>query len=102
MPGWQVHRKFAPGHDAKLVGYATRLYAAGKVSADEAVAMVRDRSGNSALLVGKIKTAVKREDDAKVARERREQAAKDEKAAVTAAPTTPEAQVDAQAATATA
>lgn len=102
--GGKSTRKFAPGHDAKLVGYVTRMYAAGKVSAEGAVEEVRVKSANSALLVGKIKAAVKRVDDEKASRERREQAAKDAKAAeqsTASAPEStdsPEAEVDAQAA----
>lgn len=75
--GGKTTGKFAPGHDAKLVGYLTREYAAGNRDADSVIAEVREKSGNSALLVGKIKSAVKRADDDKVAKARREQADKD-------------------------
>lgn len=93
--GGKSTRKFAPGHDAKLVGYLTRSYEAGRISAQDAIDTVKKRSDNSALLVGKIKAAVKRVDEQRVARERRDQAAKDAKAAES---TTPEAAVDAKAA----
>jgi hypothetical protein len=84
-------RHFAPGHDAKLVGFLTRAYEAGRIGAEAAIEEVRAKSGNSALLVGKVKAAVKRVDDTRAATERREQAAKDAKAAEAK---TPEAEAD--------
>lgn len=97
--GGKSTRHFAPGHDAKLVGYLTRFYEGGGIGAEQAIETVRERSGNSALLVGKIKAAVKRVDETRAATERREQAAKDEKAAKEAAESAqPEAAVDAEAA----
>lgn len=93
--GGRSTRHFAPGHDAKLVGYVTRRYEAGSITAEQAVESVREKSGNSALLVGKIKAAVKRVDETRAATERREQAAKDAKAADAS---TPEAAVEAKAA----
>lgn len=96
--GGKSTRHFAPGHDAKLVGYVTRRYEAGSITAEQAVETVREKSGNSALLVGKIKAAVKRVDETRAATERREQAAKDAKAAEVSTPATAEAAVDAKAA----
>lgn len=92
--GGKSTRKFAPGHDAKLVGFVTRQYAAGKVTAEAAIEEVRTKSANSALLVGKIKAAVKRVDDERASRERREQAEKDAKSAEQSAPATPESPAD--------
>lgn len=89
--GGKTTGKFSPGHDAKLVGWVTRKYAAGSVTAEAAIEEVRTKSAGSALLVSKVKSAVKREDDAKASRQRREQA---EAEAKTAAPTEPEADVD--------
>jgi hypothetical protein len=79
--GAKSTRKFAPGHDAKLKGYLTREYAEGKRTADAVIEEVRTKSGNSALLVGAIKRAVKTVDEAKVAKDRKAQAAQDKAAA---------------------
>lgn len=96
--GGRSTRHFAPGHDAKLAGYITRRYAAGSVTAEQAIEEVRAKSGNSALLVPKVKRALKLVDETRAATERREQAAKDAKAAEASTPATPEAAVDAKAA----
>jgi hypothetical protein len=90
-------RKFAPGHDAKLVGYLTRQFEAGAISADDAIAQVRDKSGGSALLLGKIKSAIRAVDERKAAKTRREEALKAKAAAEEAAKSTPEDEVNDQA-----
>lgn len=93
--GGKSTRRFAPGHDAKLAGYLTRQYAAGRVTFDEAIDIVKERSGGSALLVPKVKRALKLVDEAKAANARRDQAAQDEKAKSAAGEaSTPEAEVE--------
>lgn len=94
--GAKSTRKFAPGHDAKLVGYLTRQYEAGEVTAEQAIEQVREKSGGSALLLGKIKAAIKAVDQRKEAKERREAAAK-AKAEADAEANSPEAEVNDQA-----
>jgi len=59
--GAKSTRKFAPGHDAKLVGYLTREVVAQRVTPEVALKDLAEKSGNSALLVGKLKSAIERE-----------------------------------------
>lgn len=59
----QTRSKFAPGHDAKLVGHLTREVVAGKMTREQAVEQVKTKSGDSKLLVAKIGSAVDRELD---------------------------------------
>lgn len=78
-------RKFAPGHDAKLVGYLTRRVAAGESTEEAALADLASKSGNSALLVGKLRAALQRESAKADAKARREHAAREAKEAKDAA-----------------
>jgi len=87
--------KFAPGHDAKLVGYLTRSVAGGHMTEDQAMEIVAERSKGSALLIGKLKSALATVADKKARAVKREA----EKAEAAAKPeSTPESNVDAEAA----
>lgn len=61
--GGKTNRYFAPGHDAKLVGYLTREVVAGRMDKDAAITTLDERSGSSATLLGKLKSAIVRETD---------------------------------------
>lgn len=71
--GGQTRKLFAPGHDAKLVGYLTREVVAGNISEQEAKDTLAARSNGSAHLLSKLAVAIPRE-VGKV--QRRESAAK--------------------------
>ncbi len=91
--------KFAPGHDAKLVGFLTRSVAGGQLTEDAAMEIVAERSKNSALLIGKLKSALATVADKKARAAQKAEAAKADKPAPEAE-STPESAVDAEAASA--
>jgi hypothetical protein len=59
--GGKTRKLFAPGHDAKLVGYLTREVVAGNMTQDKALETIKERSENSAHLVSKLQAAIPRE-----------------------------------------
>lgn len=61
--GAKTNRLFAPGHDAKLVGYLTREVVAGRLTQEQAVAEIGKRSKESVLLISKLTSAIPREMD---------------------------------------
>lgn len=54
-------RNFAPGHDAKLIGYLTREVVAGNMTLADASDLLSTRSNGSKLLLSKLGAAVPRE-----------------------------------------
>lgn len=79
----KTNRVFAPGHDAKLVGYLTRQVIAGGMTQDAAVKVLDERSQGSKLLVAKLQTAIPRERERAATTQRNKEAreaAKAEKA----------------------
>lgn len=82
--GGKTNSNFAPGHDAKMVGYLTREVVAGKMTTEQAVAKLSAASGASKTLIGKLTSAIPREQANAAGAAKREadkQAAKDAKAA---------------------
>lgn len=59
--GGQTRKQFAPGHDAKLVGYLTREVVAGNLTEAEAKETLSARSNGSAHLLSKLAVAIPRE-----------------------------------------
>lgn len=76
--------KFAPGHDAKLVKHLTAQVVYGDMSVEDAEAALKERSGNSVLLLNKLRGSIERESGVKERKARRE-AAKTEVAETKAA-----------------
>lgn len=62
-------RNFAPGHDAKMVGYLTRQVVAGELTKTEALQKVTEVSGAGSLLVQKVSNGIQREIDKRKAKE---------------------------------
>lgn len=54
-------RIFAPGHDAKLIGFLTRQVVSGEMTAEVAATTLALRSNGSRSLAGKLATAIPRE-----------------------------------------
>lgn len=79
--------KFAPGHDAKLVKHLTAQAVYHGMSQADAETALKERSGNSVLLLNKLKSSIERETgvrDRKVRREAAKAEATETKAAVSA------------------
>ncbi len=95
--GAKTTSRFAPGHDAKLSGYLNRQVESGDLTAEMALDIMKERSNNSALLVGKLQKALAVTAD-KATRKAKAEAEKAAKSEAPADSTTPEAQVDAEAA----
>lgn len=83
--------RFAPGHDAKLVKHLTAQVVYGDMAAEDAEVALKERSGNSVLLLNKLRGSIERESGVKDRKAKRE-AAKAEVAEQKAA-----TQVDAEA-----
>lgn len=59
--GGKTRKQFAPGHDAKLVGYLTREVVAGNMTEQDAKDTLSARSNGSAHLLSKLAVAIPRE-----------------------------------------
>ena len=65
-------RVFAPGHDAKLIGFLTRKVVSGDITEDEAKQALDTRSNGSKQLASKLAHAIPREQAKKEATAKRE------------------------------